>query len=65
MQTTMIEITRVQPEPLLLRRDLCCADCGYGVVVVRAPERCPMCHGIAWLPAPRSTLALAASARLA
>jgi rubrerythrin len=30
------------------RVDLSCTECGYGVVVAQAPERCPMCGGAAW-----------------
>jgi predicted Zn-ribbon and HTH transcriptional regulator len=30
------------------RRELCCRECGYGVVVVAAPAWCPMCRGGAW-----------------
>jgi hypothetical protein len=36
-----------------LRGDFRCADCGYGVSVVRALPRCPMCGGTNWEPAPR------------
>jgi len=35
------------------RRELVCCGCGYGVVVAREPERCPMCHGSSWRPQPR------------
>jgi hypothetical protein len=28
--------------------ELRCAACGYGVAVRIAPERCPMCGGVAW-----------------
>ena len=30
------------------RRDIGCADCGFGAVVVRQPDRCPMCGGTNW-----------------
>ena len=30
------------------RRESRCTECGYGVVVSRAPDRCPMCGGSAW-----------------
>jgi rubrerythrin len=30
------------------RRDLVCPTCGYGVVVDRRPDRCPMCGGETW-----------------
>jgi rubredoxin len=30
------------------RRELVCADCGYGILVRRPPERCPMCGGTRW-----------------
>ena len=30
------------------RLELRCRDCGYGVVVARAPARCPMCGGPSW-----------------
>jgi rubrerythrin len=63
MQTT-IEITRIGHEPPRLRLDLRCAGCGYGVVVVQAPERCPMCQGVAWVPEPRSALTSFARSRL-
>jgi rubrerythrin len=30
------------------RRELVCALCGYGIVVTRAPDRCPMCGSEQW-----------------
>jgi hypothetical protein len=30
------------------RFELRCPDCGYGIVVRRAPASCPMCHGDVW-----------------
>lgn len=30
------------------RVELCCRDCGYGVVVESPPSACPMCRGAAW-----------------
>jgi hypothetical protein len=30
------------------RRDILCAECGFGAVVVRPPDRCPMCGGTSW-----------------
>lgn len=30
------------------RVEMRCAGCGYGVVVVRLPDRCPMCGGCRW-----------------
>jgi rubrerythrin len=30
------------------RRELVCARCGYGIVVARAPDRCPMCGSEQW-----------------
>jgi rubrerythrin len=30
------------------RRELVCALCGYGIVVTRAPDRCPMCGSGEW-----------------
>jgi hypothetical protein len=33
--------------------DYRCEECGYGVCVVRALPRCPMCGGADWEPAPR------------
>jgi len=30
------------------RAEVRCRDCGYGAVVARLPERCPMCEGTAW-----------------
>jgi len=42
----------------LPRFTLRCADCGYGVVVRMAPERCPMCQGSVWEHSSREYLAL-------
>jgi rubrerythrin len=30
------------------RRELVCALCGYGIVVARVPDRCPMCGSKQW-----------------
>jgi rubrerythrin len=30
------------------RRELVCGLCGYGIVVARAPDRCPMCGSGQW-----------------
>lgn len=30
------------------RAEIRCAGCGYGAVVVRLPERCPMCRSTGW-----------------
>jgi hypothetical protein len=30
------------------RVEIRCAGCGYGGVVVRLPDRCPMCGGCRW-----------------
>ena len=30
------------------RRELSCPACGYGIVLDRKPERCPMCGGGQW-----------------
>jgi hypothetical protein len=30
------------------RRELVCSVCGYGVVLDRRPDRCPMCGGAQW-----------------
>jgi hypothetical protein len=30
------------------RRELVCADCGYGITVRQAPDRCPMCGCGQW-----------------
>jgi rubrerythrin len=30
------------------RAEIRCAGCGYGAVVVRLPERCPMCGSTSW-----------------
>ncbi|HEY3541282.1 MAG TPA: hypothetical protein VGK79_01965 [Gaiellaceae bacterium] len=30
------------------RTEIRCADCGYGGVVARLPDRCPMCGGVVW-----------------
>ena len=35
------------------RIQLECVTCRYGVSVLVAPERCPMCGGAAWEPALR------------
>jgi predicted Zn-ribbon and HTH transcriptional regulator len=36
-------------ERLAMRRtEIRCAGCGYGGVVSRLPDRCPMCRGDAW-----------------
>jgi len=32
--------------------DRACARCGYGVVTLRAPDRCPMCGGRVWRALP-------------
>ena len=32
-----------------------CADCGYGASRRSAPERCPMCSGVAWIPWPSAS----------
>ena len=30
------------------RRELVCANCGYGITVTHAPDRCPMCGCGEW-----------------
>jgi hypothetical protein len=30
------------------RAEVHCAGCGYGAVVARLPDRCPMCGGTHW-----------------
>jgi hypothetical protein len=30
------------------RAEIRCAGCGYGAVVARLPERCPMCGSTSW-----------------
>jgi rubrerythrin len=30
------------------RTEIRCAGCGYGAVVARLPERCPMCGSTSW-----------------
>lgn len=30
------------------RREVRCAACGYGAVVIRLPRACPMCGGSDW-----------------
>lgn len=30
------------------RAEIRCARCGYGAVVTRLPERCPMCGSTSW-----------------
>jgi len=37
-----------------------CADCGYGVTIVRALPPCPMCGGTSWESAPWSPFSRAA-----
>jgi rubrerythrin len=32
----------------VVRRELVCALCGYGIVVARVPDRCPMCGSEQW-----------------
>jgi len=34
-----------------MRLELRCAGCGFGAIVVRAPDRCPMCGAEEWLVA--------------
>jgi hypothetical protein len=31
------------------RTEIRCARCGYGAVVARLPECCPMCRSTSWL----------------
>jgi rubrerythrin len=31
-----------------------CAECGYGVIILRALPRCPMCGGTSWEQSPWS-----------
>jgi rubrerythrin len=31
------------------RLELRCSICGFGAIVVRAPDRCPMCGASEWL----------------
>jgi hypothetical protein len=38
-----------------------CADCGYGVTIVRTLPLCPMCGGAAWEPSPWSPFTRAAT----
>ena len=45
------------------RVELCCGDCGYGVVVTRLPARCPMCGGQDWGVRPDSSSSSLASNR--
>ena len=37
--------------PAGTRLELRCAGCGFGAIVVRAPDRCPMCGASEWLVA--------------
>jgi rubrerythrin len=47
-----------QPLSLLPeRREIFCADCGYGAVVREEPPACPMCRGSSWAERGRTTLA--------
>jgi len=34
------------------RRNLQCAECGYGISRPAEPPECPMCRGTTWNPAP-------------
>lgn len=43
--------------PMARRLDLCCSECGYGVVCRTPPERCPMCGGKAGWNEPRGAMA--------
>jgi rubrerythrin len=45
--------TTEQPtdSPLGKRLELRCAVCSFGAIVVRAPDRCPMCGAAEWLAA--------------
>jgi rubredoxin len=45
--------TAAEPKRLVGPGDYRCEECGYGVSVVRALPRCPMCGGDDWEPAPR------------
>ena len=39
----------------VVRRDLCCTRCSYGIVSHAPPERCPMCGNAAvWAPVGRA-----------
>lgn len=53
-------------EEIANRRDLYCAECGYGIAARREPPACPMCRAHAWVPRrrgeTRSAPALAAAA---
>jgi rubredoxin len=42
-----------EPTSLVGPGDYRCEECGYGVSVVRALPRCPMCGGADWESAPR------------
>ena len=43
--------------PMARRLDLCCSECGYGIVCRTPPERCPMCGGEAGWNEPRGARA--------
>jgi rubrerythrin len=32
----------------IVKGEFHCSDCGYGVTIVRALPRCPMCRGTSW-----------------
>jgi rubrerythrin len=38
-----------------------CAECGYGVAIVRVLPLCPVCGGTVWEPSPWSPFTRAAS----
>ena len=48
MQTTAIALPAPMPGVTVSSFELHCSNCGYGVVVRVAPERCPMCQGSVW-----------------
>lgn len=42
--------TRAEPTLDAPKRDVRCAECGYGAVVRVLPDACPMCQGSSWEP---------------
>jgi hypothetical protein len=47
-----VELVRSAPA----RREVRCADCGYGALVGERSVRCPMCHGSQWQEIQRTAL---------
>ncbi len=46
-----VRAVRLFRDGVPVRGDFTCADCSYGVHVIRALPRCPMCGSTLWEPA--------------